>query len=199
MVNENAVFINMPYAAGKYERLFVSYIAAIISIGRTPRCTIEFAERGQGRLQRICDMLENCRVSVHDLSFITTPVRFNMPFELGLACAISKYRGPHDYILLDSEIYRLDRHLSDTKGCDPYIHNGTMFGVVKCILDALGQPEGHPEVTRVHKMAKDLLQIAKQIKKKNRITHIFTRSLFHQLVIAGVELSVQRGFIPAND
>ena len=198
-IDENAVFINMPYENGKYEKIFISFISAILSIGRIPRCTIEIPEGGQGRLQRICDLLESCRVSIHDLSYVTTPVRFNMPFELGLACAISKYIGPHDYILLDTEPYRLDRYLSDAKGRDPYIYKGTMFGAVHCVLEALSRENDQPEIPRVHRMAVDLWKIAEHVKLNNRMDSIFNRTGFHRVVSAGVELAVKRGFIPEGD
>jgi len=194
--DENAVFINIPYKKGKYERIFVSIIASIIAIGRKPHCTIEIPEGGQGRLERISELLESCRISIHDLSYIMTPVRFNMPFELGLACALARHRGQHDYVIFDSEPYRLDRYLSDIKGRDPYIHQGTMFGAVKCVLDALSRPELQPEINRVYKMAVDLFQDAKIIKSNNRMDTIFNRTAFHRIVLVGVDYAVQRGFIP---
>ena len=198
-IDENAVFINIPYNKGKYERIFVSIIASVISIGRTPHCTVEIPEGGQGRLKRISELLESCRVSIHDLSYVSTPVRFNMPFELGLACALARYKGGHDYVLFDSEPYRLDRYLSDIKGRDSYTHKGTMFGAVQCVLDALSQPDVQPEIARVYRMAVDLWQIAKEIKNNNRIDKIFNRTAFSQIVSAGVEYAVARGFIPESD
>ena len=198
-IDENAVFINIPYKKGKYERIFVSIVASIIAIGRTPHCTVEIPEDGTGRLERISELLESCRVSIHDLSYVATPVRFNMPFELGLACALARYKGSHDYVIFDSEAYRLDKLLSDIKGRDSYIHNGKMFGAVQCVLDVLSRPEGQPEVKRVYRMAVDLWQVAKEIKNNNRSNTIFNRTAFNTLVSAGVEIAVTRGFIPESD
>src|SRR5437016_5813575 len=83
------VFLNVPFDKA-YERQFVALIAAIVAIGRTPRCVLELPELGRGRLNRLFQHLRQCGVSVHDLSRVGTPVRFNMPFELGMACAISE-------------------------------------------------------------------------------------------------------------
>jgi len=196
--DENSVFINIPYDKS-YEHIFVSIIAALISIGRMPRCTLEIAEGGQGRLTRIHDLLESCRVSIHDLSCVKTPVRFNMPFELGLACALDRFNGPHSYILLEKKNYRLDKTLSDIKGRDPYIYGGSMLKVVQCVLDALGKKEGQPEMTRVRKLAVDLWQIAKEIKKNNKVETIFNRTSYYRLISVGVEYAVKRGFIPESN
>ncbi len=196
--DENAVFINCPYDKG-YERIFVSIVAALISIGRTPRCTLEIPEGGQGRLTRIQELLESCRVSIHDLSRVRTPVRFNMPFELGLACALDRHKGPHTYILFEKEPYRLDKTLSDIKGRDPYIHEGTMKGAVQCVFEALGREQGQPQIPRVYKFAVELWQVAKEIKESNQFDLMFNRTTYYQLIPAGVEYAVKRGFISNND
>ncbi len=159
-----AFFINIPYDKG-YERVFVSIVAALISIGRTPHCTLEIPEGGQGRLKRIHNLLESCRVSIHDLSRVGLPVRFNMPFEMGLACALNRHKGPHTFILLEKKKHRLDRTLSDIKGIDPYIHNGSMLSVVLRVLEALASANTQPKPTEVHRLAIDLWQIANDLKR----------------------------------
>ena len=193
--DENAVFINMPYDNG-YERIFISIIAALISIGRTPRCTLEIAERGQGRIERIHSLIESCRVSIHDLSCLKQPVRFNMPFELGLACALSRLRGNHSYIILERMPYRIDKTLSDIKGCDPYIYKGSMKGAVHCVIDALGKDGQQADLNRVHRLSIDLWKIAEKIKTKHKIETVFNRTAYHLIVAAGVQYAVDRKFIP---
>ena len=56
----------------------------LVFLGQKPRCVLEIREQGDGRLARILDLIRACRISVHDLSRVTTPVRFNMPFEPGI-------------------------------------------------------------------------------------------------------------------
>ena len=104
-LDERSVFLNVPFDAG-YEGNFVALIASIIAVGRVPRCVLELPELGGGRLSRLFELLEQCRVSIHDLSRVNMPVRFNMPFELGLACALARYRKPHDYILMEKKPIR---------------------------------------------------------------------------------------------
>ncbi len=82
-----AVFVNVPFDA-TYEPLFVTLVGTLVFLGQKPRCVLEVREKGDGRLIRILDLMRTCRMSVHDLSRTGTPVRFNMPFELGLASAL---------------------------------------------------------------------------------------------------------------
>jgi hypothetical protein len=103
--DENAVFLNVPYDLS-YEPVFIGLVAALLALGRTPRCTLELSDRGQGRPARIFEILEESRVSIHDLSKVGLPVRFNMPFELGLAFALTRYWGRHDWYVLESRAAR---------------------------------------------------------------------------------------------
>ena len=117
-----AVFVNVPFDT-TYEPLFVTLVGTLVFLGQKPHCVLEVREKGDGRLIRILDLMRICRMSIHDLSRTGTPVRFNMPFELGLAYTL-KIQHPTDYevFVLDSIPYRIDRTLSDYKGRDPIVH-----------------------------------------------------------------------------
>jgi hypothetical protein len=91
-LRRRSVFLNIPFDTS-YEPLFIALISALVAIGRTPRCVLEVPEQGEGRLRRIFDLIRRCHVSVHDLSRVGLPVRFNMPFELGLAFALRRMNG----------------------------------------------------------------------------------------------------------
>src|SRR2546422_5167170 len=101
-----SVFLNVPFDED-YEPLFVALISTLVALGRIPRCVLELPETGQGRLTRILQLLRSCRVSIHDLSRVGLPVRFNMPFELGIAVAISRLSGQHQFIMLEARHHRL--------------------------------------------------------------------------------------------
>jgi hypothetical protein len=85
-----SVFLNVPYD-DEYQSFFVTLVATLVLLGQTPRCVLEIQETGAGRLARIFDLLRSCGVSIHDLCRVGTPVRFNMPFELGMACTPSGF------------------------------------------------------------------------------------------------------------
>jgi hypothetical protein len=192
--DERSVFLNVPYDAG-YERHFVALISILISLGRKPRCVLELAERGQGRLSRILSHLEACRISIHDLSRAGVPVRFNLPFELGLACAISARQGNHDIVILDKVPDRLDRTLSDIKGRDPHVHEGKPRVLISCILDALGNVDGDPDPGEVYELWKNLWALALKLKTRYRRKLIFHRAIFFELVAAATDLACEAGFI----
>jgi hypothetical protein len=113
--DEQAVFLTVPFDRG-YERIFVALVAALVALGRKPRCVLELPALGRGRLSLIQEHMEGCRVSIHDMSRVGAPARFNMPFELGLACALAEYRGCHDLVILDRVPHRINVTLSDLRG-----------------------------------------------------------------------------------
>ncbi len=131
-----SVFLNIPYDS-QFENLFLAYIAAVSAFGFIPRATLEipFSRR---RLDRILDLIADCRYSVHDLSRVqldrTVPrtPRFNMPFELGLTVGLDRagQRG-RPWAVCESQVHRIQKSLSDLNGTDVYIHNGTVRGVFR--------------------------------------------------------------------
>jgi hypothetical protein len=190
------IFLNVPFDVS-YERNFVALIATVISLGGRPRCVLELPDFGEGRLSRILKHLENCPVSIHDLSRVGLPVRFNMPFELGLACALSAYRGNHSYIVLEKEPFRLDRTLSDLKGRDPLIHHGKAEGIINCVLDILGGTSGNPTPQDLRALCKRLWEYAHDLKARFRRDSLFHRSIFNELVTGGSLLASRAGLIPS--
>lgn len=192
--DEQSVFLNVPFDAG-YQRNFAALIAALTSIGRTPRCVLELPELGTGRLNRLFAHLEQCRVSIHDLRRVGLPARFNMPFELGLACAIAQYSKLHSYVIMEKKPYRLDRTLSDIKSCDPLIHYDNPRLIISGILDVLGSNTNNPDPIEVYNVSKTLWGIAEELKRKYSKTTIFSRSIFTELVAAGLKLSLAVGYI----
>ena len=193
-VDSASVFLNVPYDKG-YEPLLITLVGAFVCLGLKPRCVLEIQETGQGRLERIQALLESCRASVHDLSRVGTPVRFNMPFELGLACNLARYRGNHDIIVLEKQPFRLDRTLSDLKGRDPLVHEGKCGALVGCVLDAFETGEGNPEAAAVRRVTRRLRRVASTIRQKTLAETVFRRSVFQRLVSAAVELAVDDGLI----
>ena len=123
-------------------------------------------------------------------------MRFNMPFELGLACAL-KLTSPTDYdiFVLDGRAFRTDRTLSDYKGRDPLIHNGTSDGMIACLLDMFT-----PAVTQTpasfRGALKELRTSALQLKTDMRVTSMFRPAMFRLLLGLASPIAEKRGFIP---
>jgi len=192
--DEKSVFLNVPFDAG-YERNFVALLASLISAGRVPRCVLELPELGSGRLRRLFKHFEKCRISIHDLSRVGVPVRFNMPFELGLACALAEYRKPHAYIVMEKELHRLDRTLSDLKGRDPLVHHNSPKRIVNGVLSSFRSKSQNPDPGEVYNNFKKLWMIARELKKKYGEVTIFNRSIFEALIAAGIKLAEASGHI----
>ena len=195
--NDQAVFLNVPFDKG-YEPLFIALIASIVAIGRIPRSVLEISDSGQGRLRRIMKQMEACKVSLHDLSRVGNPARFNMPFELGIAYALRTYRADHArylFVLLESTPHRLSRTLSDLAGHDPVIHNDKPIGIISAVLDSLGPPRSSPAPKDVYLLWKRLMKVSRVLKKEHQRETIFSRSLFNQLVASATELAVQAELI----
>ena len=192
--NPTAVFINAPFD-NSYESLFVTLVGALVFLGQEPHCVLEVPEKGEGRLARIFDLMRSCRLSIHDLSRVGTPARFNMPFELGLACALKLADpGSYEVFVLDTRPYRTDRTLSDYKGRDPLIHHGTSEGMLACLLDTF--------VTDIENAQREFRTAANALRKSVRIlksemkaNSLFRPALFRLLVAAATDIARERGFI----
>lgn len=189
-----SVFLNVPFDR-TYEPLFVTLIGTLVFLGQEPHCVLEVRERGDGRLARIFDLIRSCRTSIHDLSRTGAPVRFNMPFELGLAYTL-KLEKPKSYeiLVLDSRPYRIDRTLSDYKGRDPLIHHGTCDGLVTCLLDTF-ESDVSLASQEFRRATRLLRKSARLIKRQFRSDTIFRASVFRSVAAAASELARERGFI----
>ncbi|HPA20412.1 MAG TPA: hypothetical protein PLU30_21860 [Verrucomicrobiae bacterium] len=174
----DSVFLNVPYDRG-YERLFVALIAAVVAAGLKPRCALEIPEQGEGRLARILGLLEECRLSIHDLSRVGTPARFNMPFELGLAVAICRLKHrDHGYIVMEALEGRMAKTLSDLPEGPTIIHRGSPRRLIAELFDNLrGSRPGDAE-----KVYRRLIQQLPEVRKAHRSEGIVRRAIFNELV-----------------
>jgi hypothetical protein len=189
-----AVFLNTPYDQA-YQPLFVTLVGTLVCLGLKPRCVLEIQEKGQGRLARIFHLLGSCGASIHDLSRTGRPARFNMPFELGLACSLKLSGSPHEIVVLDSIDYQLDKTLSDYKGRDSWIHHNRCDQLVTCLLDIF-EAANEPPPSSLRSAARFLRQSARQIVQQYRTPTIFRPAPFRALVSAATVLAQERRFIP---
>ena len=128
---ERNVFINCPFDL-QYQPLFYGIVFAVNDMGFHPRCAKDESNAGKGRIEKIQDLIAECKYSIHDISrvdldsFNNLP-RFNMPFELGLDLGCKRYGKSHHQekvvLVLDTEQYRYQRYISDLAGRDPAAHH----------------------------------------------------------------------------
>lgn len=126
------VFINCPFDQA-FAPTFRALIFAILVCGFRPRSARELDDGGQTRLDKIYDLIEECRYGIHDLSRteldpINKLPRFNMPLELGLFLGAKRFGDKHQrrkrLLILDVEQYRYQRFISDLAGMDIHEHRG---------------------------------------------------------------------------
>ena len=194
----DAIFLNVPYDKS-YEPKFIALIASLVALGRKPRCVLEIPELGQGRLRRIVRHLQLCRASVHDLSSVGAPARFNMPFELGLAYCLNilSTSEEYDFVLLEKTPHRISRTLSDLDGHSPFIHEGTPAGVITCMIEAFAG-RGAPSPNAIYSLWRRLMPVSRELKRKYRRTTVFSKPIFESLVVSASLIASAQKMIPPN-
>jgi len=196
--NDQHVFLNIPFDQ-KYEPLFVAFIAGISGLGLTPRCVLEVP--AENRLDRLFRLLKSCGSSIHDLSRVEfTPdpprcPRFNMPFELGLAVALTLSGTPHRWFVFEAHPHRLQKSLSDVNGFDPYIHYGRPEGVLQALLNAFMTTGTHPRRDKVRKLYENLQEAAEVLKRESPGETLFTPYHFPTLVMTSLGGAAELGLI----
>lgn len=183
------VFLNIPYDK-KFERLFLAFISGTISLGLNPRATLEITNSVR-RLDRILDLIRQCEYSVHDLSRVEvdrgaprTP-RFNMPFELGLSVALDKSgeHGKRVWFVCESRNYRLAKSLSDLNGTDPFIHDGTIEGVLRELTNMFGRPGKQPTVQQMRVIYRKLRSNVPAVLHQAGSKTLYSASVFRALCV----------------
>ncbi len=142
--NKN-VFINCPFDTS-YTHLFNAIIFTIHDIGFRPRCALEASNANQNRLDKILEIISQCKYSIHDISRTeidkyTGLPRFNMPFELGLDLGCKRFGESFQIekvsLILDIEPFRYRKFISDISGLDISPHRGKEKDVVRVVRDWL--------------------------------------------------------------
>ena len=181
-------FVNLPYDT-KSEPLFLAYVAGLCGFGLTPRATLEIPG-SQRRLERIFELVLNCPYSIHDLSRVQidhssppTP-RFNMPFELGLAVAMQKWKQPkHDWYVFEERRHRIAKSLSDLNGTEVYIHNGTPVGLLREMSNIFVRQKHQPTVSTLVNLHRDLTKWVPALKRNLKTKTVFESRPFRDIVL----------------
>jgi hypothetical protein len=187
---QQRVFLNIPYDK-RFERLYLAYITALSALSFLPQATLGIG--GNRRLDRIASLIESCSFSIHDLSRVQldrnrprTP-RFNMPLELGLAVGWARAHPDHKWFVFESMNRRLSKSMSDLDGTDPYIHDGTVSGVMREVCNAFVRPN-QPSVPQMMKMYRDLRRGVPKTLHNAGTRSMFSARVFSDLCLAAAVL-----------
>jgi hypothetical protein len=145
-----SVFINCPFDED-YAPILQAILFCIIYLGLAPRLASENNDSGAVRLQKIIDLVKECRFSVHDLSRAVAAeagevFRLNMPFELGLDYGCRQFHGGEQgskvLLILQATPYQHHTALSDLSGCDAEAHQNSYQTAVRKVRNWLAS-EAH--------------------------------------------------------
>ena len=135
--NDN-VFINCPFDAN-YKPLFDAMVFAVHDCGFIPRCALEEDDASEVRIDKIYNIIADCRYGIHDISRTeldkdSNLPRFNMPLELGIFLGAKKFgieeQKRKKCLILDTERYRYQQFISDISGQDIQAHNNSSREVI---------------------------------------------------------------------
>jgi len=116
--------------------------------------------------------------------------RFNMPFELGLAIAISNFDRHvprHGLVVLEEKAHRLQLTLSDLNGLDPQVHGGTKRGMIRCVLNVFGGG-AVGQLRRIEGVTEELERFVRATKRATGADDMFQAEIFRQTLIAAADL-----------
>ncbi len=199
------VFINVPFDR-QFEPLYVALIVGLVGLGLIPRSSLEVplvskgGRRPKQRLDRIFQLLRSCEFSLHDLSRVqlsrTTPrcPRFNMPFEAGLATALSLSGYKHRWCVLEEMDYRLQKSLSDLNGHDPFIHNGTAEVLLMKLTDIFPGGRNQPDPIQLLSLYRKVRVAASKLKQAYG-NNLFSPSCFRKLIYMSQVAARRAGYI----
>ena len=133
---ERCVFINCPFDKD-YDGLLQAILFCVVYLGFEPRLARERDDAGESRLNKIIELIEGSKYSIHDLSRCQAGkrgelYRLNMPFELGIDYGCRQFGGARfaekRILILEEKPYRYQAAISDLSGCDIQAH-GADFAI----------------------------------------------------------------------
>ena len=139
------VFVNCPFDVD-YAPLFDAIVFAIHDCGFVARCALEVDNSAQVRIDKLFEIIGECRYGIHDISRTEPDAthglpRFNMPLELGLFLGARYYGGRKQRekacLVLDREPYRYQKYCSDIAGQDIKPHGGSVEKAVVAVRNWL--------------------------------------------------------------
>ena len=148
------VFVNCPFD-NDYIELRNAMLFAIYDCGFIPRCALEEDNGGNVRFDKIYRLIKDSKFGIHDISRTELDVendlpRFNMPLELGVFLGAKKFGNfsnkDKNCLIVDKELYRYQKYLSDIAGHDIRSHENRPDKLIKIIRDWLNMESGRKTI-----------------------------------------------------
>lgn len=174
----DSVFINCPFEP-EYKPMLDAVVFAVFDCGFIARCTMEEEDASQIRIEKIYNIIFDCRYGVHDISRteldpISGLPRFNMALELGIFLGAKRFgQGEHqkkNCLILDREQYRYQKYISDISGQDIHAHENDPQKVISIVRNWLRNasrrvtiPGGNVIWNHYELFRKDLPEMGKEL------------------------------------
>lgn len=139
---EKNVFINCPFD-DDYRVLLKPLLFTIRYCGLTPRIASERMDSSEIRLDKIIEIIQASKFSIHDLSRIKSSkkgeyYRLNMPLEIGLDLGCKLFHTEQKYrekksLILEGERFSIHKALSDLSGSDVKCHDNDSEKLVEVV------------------------------------------------------------------
>lgn len=143
---EQSVFINCPFDKD-YLPLLKAMLWLLHRCGLRPRLSLERSNAGEGRLEKICELIDASKYGIHDLSRIKSSkkkelYRLNMPFELGIDYGYMRVSANSQHqqkvlLVLEGERYSAQKGLSDIAFADPQAHENDVEILIEVLREWL--------------------------------------------------------------
>jgi hypothetical protein len=174
----DSIFVNCPFDA-EYEPIFHAIVFAIHDCGYVARCALEAYDSGDVRIEKILDIIDQCRLGIHDISRTELNEhglpRFNMPLELGLFLGARRWeRGKTKKIalILDLEPHRYQIFCSDISGQDIQVHKKMPIEAIKVVRNWLRSDKPRVEIPGGSIVAKRYGEFVEQLPELKKNTQL---------------------------
>jgi hypothetical protein len=195
----DGVFINVPFDR-RYKKLFDALVFAVHECGFVARGAREQDDSSQVRLEKLLDIIGECRFGIHDLSRVTLDSkhrlpRFNMPLELGIFLGAKRFGGSRharkSCLILDRDQYRYQIFCSDIGGQDIRAHHNDVRSAVGAVRSWLRTAAGRNELRGAATMASRYVEFRLELPAICREAQLDVRDLdfldYRTLVEAWIE------------
>ena len=170
------VFINCPFD-DDYKAIFDALIFVVFACEFRPRSALELEDGSQPRIEKLYDIVAQCRYGIHDLSRTELDPRnklprFNMPLELGIFLGAKKFgddaQRQKRCLVLDVDRYRYQKFISDLSGMDIREHEQDADKAIACVRDWLANVSRRslPSATFIQRAYADFLSHKTEVASK---------------------------------
>lgn len=137
------MFVNCPFDED-YHSLLRPLLFTIVYLGYHPRIASERSDSGESRIDKICELIQESKYSLHDLSRLKSQkanefYRLNMPSELGIDYGArvfgDSFLGDKRCLILEQKLHDFKKAISDLSGVDIKAHGNEPDEIIRAVRD----------------------------------------------------------------